>query len=107
MKKFDRDSPVRFVIVFMVLFTLFYFFNIFYFGITSPGRHYDAFLDQHFNYIRLLRHVLLNFSALIINWFSYTAIVNDFGLLVAGRGSIQVVYSCLGLGVMSFFTAFV
>ena len=28
-------------------------------------------------------------------------------MLVAGRGSIQVVYKCLGLGVISFFTAFV
>ncbi|HTD40184.1 MAG TPA: hypothetical protein VK671_06150, partial [Mucilaginibacter sp.] len=32
---------------------------------------------------------------------------NDFQLLVAGHGTIDVVYSCLGLGVMSFFTAFV
>jgi exosortase/archaeosortase family protein len=27
--------------------------------------------------------------------------------LVAGRGSITLIYSCLGLGVMSFFVAFV
>ncbi|HEX3386960.1 MAG TPA: hypothetical protein VHS53_17290, partial [Mucilaginibacter sp.] len=27
--------------------------------------------------------------------------------LVAGHGIIQLVYSCLGLGIMSFFTAFV
>jgi len=37
----------------------------------------------------------------------FTCISNDHQLLVAGRGIIDVVYSCLGLGVMSFFTAFV
>jgi len=107
MGKFDKESPVRFVVLFLALFAVFYYFNIFFFSITSHGRHYNAFLDEHLNYIRLLRHVLLGISAQIINWFGYTAITNDLDLLVAGHGTIQVVYTCLGLGIMSFFTAFV
>lgn len=106
-KRLDRQSPVRFVLLFFTLFVLFYYFNIFFFGITSHGNHYNAFLDEHFNYIRVLRHCLLQVSAQIINWFGFTAITNDYELLVAGRGKIQLVYSCLGLGVISFFTAFV
>lgn len=107
MKKFDRGSPVRFILVFLMLFVIFYYFNIFFFSITSPGRHYNALLAENLNYIRLLRRFILQSSAQIINWFGYTAITNDSQLLVAGRGILQVVYSCLGLGVMSFFTAFV
>ncbi|WP_426671933.1 exosortase Y [Mucilaginibacter sp. McL0603] len=107
MKRFDRESPVRFVVIFLALFAVFFYFNIFFFSITSHGRHYNAFIDEHFNYIRLLRHVLLDISAQIINSLGYMAITNDMELLVAGHGAIQVVYSCLGLGVMSFFAAFV
>jgi len=106
MKSFDRESPVRFLVVFLLLFVVFFYFNVFFFSITSYGKHYNAFIDEHLNYIRLLRHVLLDISAQIINWFGYTAITNDLELLVAGHGTIQVVYSCLGLGIMSFFAAF-
>lgn len=107
MKKFHKDSPMRFLLVFLVLFLFFYYFNIFFFGITSPGNHYNAFLDQHLNYIRGLRHLLLGATKSVINLMRFSSITNDRQLLVAGRGVIDVVYSCLGLGVMSFFAAFV
>ncbi len=103
----DKSSPVRFIIIFVVLFATFYYFNIFFFSITSPGKHYIDFFDHHLNYIRWLRHFLLSVSAQIINWFGFSAINNDIELLVPGRGTIRVVYSCLGLGIMSFFSAFV
>jgi exosortase/archaeosortase family protein len=102
-----KDSPLRFIIVFIVLFLVFYFGNILFFGLTSEGHHYNAFLDRNLNYIRLLRHCLLNTTAALLNWSGFTAITSDTELLVAGRGVIRLVYSCLGLGLMSFFTAFV
>jgi exosortase/archaeosortase family protein len=105
--RFDRDSPARFIILFLALFAVFYYFNIFFFGITSPGNHFNSFLTNNLNYIQGLRNLLLHSTAQIINWLGYTAITNDFQLLVAGKGVINVVYSCLGLGIMSFFTAFV
>ncbi|HTK18834.1 MAG TPA: hypothetical protein VL442_04955 [Mucilaginibacter sp.] len=107
MKKLHKESPLRFLLMFVGLFLFFYFFNIFFFGITSHGNHYNAFLDNHLNYIRLLRKLLLLTSQHIINLLGATAISNDFQLLVAGHGTLEVVYSCLGLGIMSFFAAFV
>jgi exosortase/archaeosortase family protein len=107
MKSPDKYSPFRFIAIFLVLFIAFYYFNIFFFGITSKGNHYNAFLDNHLNYIRVLRHGLLRSSAFIIDLFGFTSITNDYELLVAGHGTLRVVYSCLGLGVMSFFAAFV
>jgi len=102
-----RQGPLRFVIIFVVLFLLFYYFNIFFFGITSPGNHYSAFIADHLNYISVLRHFLLMVSAWILNLLGFGAIYNEYDLLVAGHGTIQLVYSCLGLGVISFFAAFV
>jgi exosortase/archaeosortase family protein len=100
-------KPLKFVFSFLFLFLIFFYFNILFFGLTSPGNHYSPFLDHHLNYIRGLRWVLLNSSAHLLGWLGYTAITNEFNLLVAGHGVIQLVYSCLGLGVISFFAAFV
>src|SRR5580693_5149021 len=98
---FEKASPVRFLLVFLSLFAVFYYFNIFFFSITSPGKHYNAFLGEYLNYIRVLRHLLLGITAQLLNWMGFTAITSDTELLVVGHGTIQLVYSCLGLGVAS------
>jgi len=100
-------SPIRFAAIFIILFALFYYSNILFFGLTQPGHHYSPFLAGHLNYIAGLRNILLKSSAAILNLFGFAAIYNDYDLLVAGHGTLQVVYSCLGLGVISFFAAFV
>ena len=100
-------SPLKFMFSFLCLFLLFYYFNILFFGLTSPGNHYNAFLADHLNYIQWIRQILLNASTAVINSLGLTAINNNYELLVAGHGIIRLVYSCLGLGVISFFTAFV
>jgi len=108
MKRQKNNPAVRFLVIFIGLFLLFYYFNIMFFGLTSPGgKHYVAFLDNHLNYIDGLRWLLLNGSAGILHWMGYVAITNKYELLVAGKGFIRVVYTCLGLGVLSFFAAFV
>jgi exosortase/archaeosortase family protein len=103
----QKNEPFRFVITFILLFLAFYYFNIFFFGITSHGHYYSAFFADHLNYIRGLRWILLNSSTQILNWLGFASITNDYDILVAGHGTLQVVYSCLGLGVISFFAAFV
>jgi exosortase/archaeosortase family protein len=100
-------APLKFILIFAILFPAFYYFNIFYFGITSPGNHYSAFIADNLNYIQGLRWLLLKSSAGVLGWFGFTAITNQYELLVAGKGVIQLVYSCLGLGIISFFAAFV
>ena len=102
-----KYNPIRFAITYIVLFAGFYYFNIFYLGITSPGNHYSPFLDEYLNYIQWLRSGLLFISKQILLGLGYTTITNDIDLLVAGRGHIALEYSCLGMGVMSFLAAFV
>ncbi|QEC77906.1 glycosyltransferase [Mucilaginibacter ginsenosidivorax] len=102
-----RISPGKFVFRFLFLFLLFYYFNILFFGITNPGSHYYPFLANHLNYIQGLRWLLLSISTQVLNGLGFSAIHNGTELLVAGKGAIILVYSCLGLGLMSFFAAFV
>jgi exosortase/archaeosortase family protein len=107
MMPIKQNSPLKFAAWFVGLFVVFYYANIVFFGLTSPGKFYSAFLADHLNYIQWLRWVLLKLSAFILNGFGYTTLTNNYELLVSGRGIIQLVYSCLGLGVISFFAAFV
>lgn len=102
-----KNSPLRFALVFVVLFLGFYYFNIVFLGITIPGGYYSPFLANHLNYIKALRDLLIGSSAAVLRWFDFAVITNNYSLLVAGKGMITLVYSCLGLGVMSFFSAFV
>ena len=106
-KQFWNNSSLRFVVLFLALFALFYYFNIFYIGITAPGNHYSEFLDQHLNYIRGFRVFLISVSAAVMRLFGYEVFTSDTTLHALNAGGINVVYSCLGFGVMSFFVAFV
>jgi len=104
----QQNKPLRFAITFVVLFLLFYYFNIWFFSVTNPGaRHYIAFLALHLNYIQGLRWLLLYCTSLLLKLLGFSAIFNNYDLLVAGHGIIRVVYTCLGLGVLSFFAAFI
>ena len=103
-----KSKPVRFSITFIVLFLAFYYFNIGFFSITSPqSSNYNSFIADNFNYIRVLRHVLLLCTSFLLRCAGFGTVINEYQLLVAGRGGIRLVYSCLGLGLMSFFAAFV
>ncbi|NOW98785.1 exosortase Y [Mucilaginibacter sp. SG564] len=103
----DQISPIKFALKFIILFLLFYYFNILFLGLTSHGNHYNAFLATYLNYIQALRSLLLSGSAFVLRVMGFDVIHNQLDLLVAGKGSIRLAYDCLGLGVMSFFSAFV
>jgi exosortase/archaeosortase family protein len=106
-KQVGQNPSFRFVILFLGLFFLLYYFNIFYMGITAPGNYYSSFLDEHLNYISGFRHILIAISAWVLRLFDYQVYTSDTTLHALNAGGINVVYSCLGFGVMSFFTAFV
>lgn len=103
------DNPIaRFLLIFGGSFALLFYFNEFYIGITaSGGRFYSELLDTHLNYVSGLRHFLLQTAEWILMQLGYTTFTTNYWLRVSGHGGIIVVYSCLGFGVMSFFTAFV
>ena len=104
---FEKGSPLRFVLTFLSLFLLLYCTNLFFLGITTPGNYYNDFLARHFNYIQGLRTFLLVSTKTILSWFGYSSIYNDTEILIVGKGTLILNYFCLGLGLTSFFTAFV
>lgn len=103
----QQSSPLKFATVFIVLFLAFYYFNIAFWGVVNPGGYYSPFLAKYLNYISALRFVLIHSTELILKLMGYGTVTNDHELLLAGHGIINVSYSCFGLGVLSFFAAFV
>jgi len=103
-----KSKAGKFSITFIALFLAFYYFNIGFFSITSPqSQNYNHFIAHNFNYISALRHVLLQSTSFLLHCAGFATVRNEYEILVAGRGGIRLVYSCLGLGLMSFFSAFV
>lgn len=77
-------------------------------GLCAPGKYYSPFADNYLNYISLLRASLLNAAKIITGLFGFaTYFVNEYTLRVVNGSGIKMIYSCLGFGVMSFWTAFV
>ncbi len=102
-----KNPTYRFLVLFLTGFLLLYYFNLFFIGITSPGNYYSSFLNQHLNYIRGLRDLLLQIISKILTIQGYKVYTSDYTLHAMNIGGFNIVYSCLGFGVMSFFTAFV
>ncbi|WP_090781812.1 exosortase Y [Pedobacter sp. ok626] len=100
------QDGARFSISFLILFLTFYGFNIAYIGITSPGGLYFSFLDQHLNYIELWRNLYIAAAAKILELMGYVVYTTDVSLKVQGHSGFRLVYSCLGYGIISCFSAF-
>jgi exosortase/archaeosortase family protein len=103
----SNNEPTKFLLSFGCLFAAFYYFNIIFDGITTEGNYYNVYLANHLNYIAGLRTLLLSSSANILTGLGYPAITNSYKMLIAGHGILKLTYSCLGLGLISFFAAFV
>lgn len=105
-KNLSNKPVFRFAISFVLLFAILYYLNLFYNGLMQPGSFYNSFLAQRFNYIQGLRNFLLHCSSWGLRVLGYQTKTNDYSLLAIGYGKINLAYDCLGLGVMSFLTAF-
>lgn len=106
-KELFKFFDVIYFIKLLSLFLLFYYFNLFFIGITAPGNYYSSFLDHHLNYVAGFRNSVLHMSNLIATLLGLDSHVDDLFTITANEYSVTIVYSCLGFGVMSFWTAFV
>lgn len=102
---FDVTYFVRFILLFLAL----YYFNVLYIGIVDwRGSVYSPFLDKNLNYIEWLRNSILytsNMIAHILGLKSYVSL--PFRVKIFQGPYVETVYACLGLGIMSFWVAFV
>ena len=103
----DREF-VLYAIKFGSLFAFFYFGTYLFIGITAEGGYYIPFLAKYFNYVDWLRALLLNGTKILLQLFGYTATLTDkYHLQINHANKVQLIYSCLGYGVISFWLAFV
>jgi exosortase/archaeosortase family protein len=108
--RYIKNPGLAFIIKFLGLFLILYYGNYFVFGITAPGgKFYSAFIDDYLNYTAWLRQSILAGAKILTGLLGFsTEIKGEFHLRsITDGNSVQLVYSCLGLGVMSFWTAFV
>lgn len=102
------DTVVVNITKLLLVFTALYILNEGFIGISSPGNTYIPFLDHYLNYIDWLRYSILHTANGITRLFNYNTVVSQpYKLrLVEGPG-VQMVYSCIGYSIMSFWAAFV
>lgn len=107
-KKNANKVAILFVVKLLVFYFLFSQGNLFMNSIMSVGgRFYNVYIAEHFNYIQWLKSSLIILGAWIIKLFGFYSIYNEMDILVVDGPYLRINYACLGLGVMSFFTAFV
>lgn len=103
-----QNSLVRYLFKFLLCFGLLYYGTRAMIGITAPGGFYWAFADRYLDYVSWLRTLLMNTSRMVLELAGYDIYMKDaYTIRMQGGLGVHVVYSCLGYGVMSFWTAFI
>ncbi len=105
MKKIS--APLLFLIRFLMFFGIFQCFITVFIGFSTPGGLYISWLDEHLNFIKLWRNFLIDFTAFILKMAGYTITLRAKGLTVRGYAGFNIVYSCLGYGVINALLAFI
>ncbi len=107
-KKLIKHPLVIYLLKFAVVFCVAYYGTIAVEGLAAPGNHYSPFIEHYLDYPSWLRSSLLNGSRLLLSIFGYHTVITDsYHLQMVGGRSVQLIYACLGIGVMSFWLAFV
>jgi exosortase/archaeosortase family protein len=102
------DKSIRlFVLKFLFYFILFYGLSYAAIALSVSGGYYIPFIEKHFNYVSGLRRLLVNVARYIASGFGYTCHVSGYTLYVNGGVGVHVGVSCAGIGLISFWWAFV
>jgi len=105
----NNKAFLTYAIKLLLLYFILDYGTTFFIGITSKGgKYYVGWLDEHLNYVRWLRYTILYGTKAIMNIIGFeTNIVSEFVIRIKDGHGVQLVYSCLGYGVLSFWIAFV
>jgi exosortase/archaeosortase family protein len=106
-KKLVKIVDVTFLTRFILLFIPLYYFHILFRGITDPKNLYSPFLDRHLNYISSFENSILYCSSLIVQANNLNSHIVGKVIAVSGGSSVIFWPECAGLGIISFWIAFV
>lgn len=104
-----KNNPaVKFTVIFLLLYLLFDNANKFFNNVNTPtGKYYNAYISEHFNYIQWLRTSLIVPTVKIMELLGYYMMYSKTQILALNGIPSNINYGCLGLGVFSFWAAFV
>lgn len=96
----------------LVFIGYFFIIDIFFKGYISitdkTSHHFIPFFSEHLNIVKWYRELLLHGSQFFVEGLGYTAKIHDiFYIQINNWNQVVIVYSCLGFGVISFWTAFI
>ena len=110
MSMFLQQKKILFYCIrFLGIYCILYYGSKAVIGLSVPeGGYYSPIVQQYFDYPSLLRKGILHVSGYVLDFFGYPSEIQaPYKVrLINGRG-VKIVYSCLGLGLFSFWIAFV
>jgi len=105
----QQKKILFYCIKFLGIYCMLYYGSKAIIGLSVPGGgYYSPIIQRYFDYPSLLRKGILHVSGFMLNFLGYPSeILAPYKVrLINGRG-VKIVYSCLGLGLFSFWIAFV
>jgi exosortase/archaeosortase family protein len=102
-----NNKLLLYCIKFLLAYCILYYGSQAIIGFSAPGGHYSSFVQNYFNYPALLRKALLRCSGFFLEMKGYhTEMPDEYKIRMVGGRGVRMVYSCLGIGVSSFWAAF-
>lgn len=98
---------VSYFVKFSAIFLILYLFNQLYVGLLIPGGFYSPFLKEYLNYPSWIIHAVLFFSNGITHLTGIHSYISTISLKVDRGSTVNIYWPCIGLQIMSFWTAFV
>lgn len=96
------------VYTFLLLFILLYYSYVFFIGLITPGGLYIPFLERYFNIPAWLTYGICSAAKFLLRLADYDAYQKaPNNVSIHGGRGVNIIWACLGFGVMSCWTAFV
>ena len=106
--KFLKHPLFIYLVKFFAIFCIAYFVTLAVEGVAAPGNRYWPVVDHYFNYPSWLRASLVHGTRFFLSLSGYETVITDPASLQMLNGkAVHVSYDCYGVGVMSFWLAFV
>jgi exosortase/archaeosortase family protein len=106
--KFFSYLDLNYLLKFALLFVCLNYFHKFFVGITQPGNLYFPFLENYLNYVAWVQISIIQAANLLAHAIGIQSYVASQYLLCNPDGSgVSMGWVCAGLGVMSFWSAFI
>lgn len=100
---------IKYSIRLLLIFSVLYYGSLAITGFSAPGgRFYSEKIDRWFNYPASLRKALLHSTAAFLEVSGYPSRIDgEYKVRIVNGYGVKVVYSCLAIGIISFWIAFI